>query len=56
MTVGGLKRRSGLQPGSLVAEEDQPIAETAQETPSFHWGEVVWYNVVMLALWHIGAL
>ncbi|KAJ0410062.1 hypothetical protein ATCC90586_006455 [Pythium insidiosum] len=25
-------------------------------TPSFNWGEVVWYNVIVLALWHIGAV
>ncbi|TMW67272.1 hypothetical protein Poli38472_012388 [Pythium oligandrum] len=36
-----------------------PDAETMakkEEVPSFTWSEVVWYNVIILAVWHVGAV
>ncbi|KAF1327377.1 hypothetical protein FI667_g7620, partial [Globisporangium splendens] len=41
---------------SQVAEEDNDFLEEKDATPSFKWSEVVWYNVFMLALWHVGAV
>uniref|UniRef100_K3X369 Fatty acid desaturase domain-containing protein n=1 Tax=Globisporangium ultimum (strain ATCC 200006 / CBS 805.95 / DAOM BR144) TaxID=431595 RepID=K3X369_GLOUD len=41
---------------STVAEEDTDLLEEKDATPSFKWSEVVWYNVFVLALWHVGAV
>ncbi|TYZ67766.1 hypothetical protein PybrP1_009865 [[Pythium] brassicae (nom. inval.)] len=38
------------------AEEDTDVLEEQSAVPSFKWSEVVWYNVIVLGIWHIGAL
>jgi len=64
MTAETLKQRASAASKRVVEEEAGmedlvPTEETMndkEKAPSFHWGEVVWYNVIVLLLWHIGAL
>jgi stearoyl-CoA desaturase (delta-9 desaturase) len=63
MTAETLKQRATAAAKRVEEEagmEDLvPTEETMndkEKAPSFHWGEVVWYNVIVLLLWHIGAL
>ncbi|KAE9109434.1 hypothetical protein PF010_g11546 [Phytophthora fragariae] len=42
--------------GEFAEEEGELFAPEEQPEPGFQWSEVVWYNVVVLAAWHVGAL
>ncbi|RLN55052.1 hypothetical protein BBJ28_00004334, partial [Nothophytophthora sp. Chile5] len=43
--------------GGVYAEEEGELFAPPDQSPSsFAWSEVVWYNVVVLASWHVGAL
>ncbi|KAK1931796.1 Stearoyl-CoA desaturase 5 [Phytophthora citrophthora] len=42
--------------GEFAEEEGELFAPEEQAEAGFKWSEVVWYNVVVLAVWHIGAL
>lgn len=62
----GLTQRKTTTPSSpkkpadnaqtAFAEEDTDLLEEQSAIPSFQWSEVVWYNVFVLTLWHVGAL
>lgn len=38
------------------AEEEHDLFEPEDKPASLHWGEIVWYNVIILASWHVGAV
>lgn len=41
---------------SAFAEEEGELEQPAEQPEGLHLGEIVWYNVVVLALWHVGAV
>lgn len=59
-----LKQRVISSPAAAASDEDNLMNELLPEPtpiadevpPSFTWDEVVWYNVIVLAVWHIGAV
>ncbi|RHY86205.1 hypothetical protein DYB37_013492 [Aphanomyces astaci] len=44
---------SGAEPATTPSP--QPPSTAASLTPAFSWSEVVWVNVVVMTVWHVGA-
>lgn len=48
--------RQAAQEESTFAEEEHDLLTFDEKPPSLNWGEIVWYNVIVLASWHVGAI